>query len=165
MKSLLRRLCRRFAVSSPPASPVPRGGEGNAGRAHLGRRGEEAAARLLAAKGFTVLARNWRRERLELDIVCRDGDTLVFVEVKSRRSGSLARPDEAVTPRKRRTLVRAARAWLAAEEAWSRPCRFDVVTVTACGPDSLHLEHIPHAFSLDDAGTAVDCGHTAWQPW
>lgn len=159
MKSLLRRLFGR-----DPAAPA-RQQTIAAASARLGRQGEEAAARLLEARGFAVLARNWRQGRLELDIVCRDGDTLVFVEVKSRRRDGLARPDEAMTPRKRRTLVRAARAWLAAEGAWSCPCRFDVVTVTASGPDSLHLEHIPHAFALDDAGAAVDCGHAPWQPW
>ena len=126
---------------------------------------QEEFARLLADKGFAILARNWRQGRLELDLVCRDGGTLVFVEVKSRRGDGLARPEDAMTPRKRRTLVRAARAWLAATEAWSSPCRFDVVTVTACGPNSLHLEHIPHAFALDDAGAAVDRGHAPWQPW
>lgn len=166
MRSLLRRL-HRFAAADPPAdaaSPA-RTEDVAADSARLGRQGEEAAARLLTAKGFAVLARNWRQGRLELDLVCRDGETLVFVEVKSRRGDGLTRPDEALTPRKRRTLVRAARAWLAAAGDWSRPCRFDVVTVTASGPDSLHLEHIPHAFALDDAGAAVDCGHTPWQPW
>ncbi|WP_296304850.1 YraN family protein [uncultured Desulfovibrio sp.] len=164
MKALLRRLCRR-AASAPPADAHSARAETVAASALLGRQGEEAAARLLTGKGLAVLARNWRQGRLELDLVCQDGDTLVFVEVKSRRGDGLARPDEAMTPRKRRTLIRAARAWLAAEEAWSRPCRFDVVTVTARGPNSLHLEHIPHAFALDDAGTAVDRGHTPWQPW
>ena len=51
----------------------------------LGRRGEEAAVRLLLAKGYTILARNWRVRSGELDIVARDGRTLVFVEVKTRR--------------------------------------------------------------------------------
>lgn len=167
MIARLRQLCRRLAVSGPATATDPPARPENAAAecARLGRQGEEAAARLLADKGFAILARNWRQGKLELDIICRDGETLVFVEVKSRRDGSLARPDEAMTPRKRRTLVRAAQAWLAATEAWSSPCRFDVVTVTAYGPNSLHLEHIPHAFALDDAGTAVDCGHAAWQPW
>lgn len=166
MIARLRHLCRRAAsVPATAAAPPSRPENAAADRTRLGRQGEEAAARMLADKGFTLLARNWRQGKLELDIVCRDGKTLVFVEVKSRRSGSMTRPDEAVTPRKRRTLVRAARAWLAATEDWSSPCRFDVVAVTAYGPESLHLEHIPHAFALDDAGTAVDCGHAPWQPW
>lgn len=164
MKALLHRLCRRLTAPDP-AAPAPSSETVAAGRARLGRQGEEAAARLLASKGFVILARNWRQGRLELDIVCRDGDTLVFVEVKSRSGDGLTRPDEAMTPRKRHTLVRAARAWLAAEEDWSSPCRFDVVTVTACGPNSLHLEHIPHAFALDEPGTVVDRGHASWQPW
>lgn len=167
MIARLRQLCRRLAAPGPAAADaaLPRPESLAEGRARLGREGEEAAARLLAGKGFVILVRNWRQGRLELDLVCRDGGTLVFVEVKSRRGDSVARPEDAMTPRKRRTLVRAARAWLAAAEAWSSPCRFDVVTVTACGPNSLHLEHIPHAFALDDAGAAVDRGHAPWQPW
>ncbi|WP_297228386.1 YraN family protein [uncultured Desulfovibrio sp.] len=168
MIARLRQLCRRFAAADPAtvvAPPDRAGSDAAAERARLGRQGEEAAARLLADKGFAILARNWRQGKLELDIVCRDAETLVFVEVKSRRGDSLARPDEAMTPRKRRTLVRAAQAWLATTETWSSPCRFDVVTVTAYGPNSLHLEHIPHAFALDDAGAAVDRGHAPWQPW
>lgn len=173
MTALGRRLWRsvRQRLSRPPAAspsrrPAVANGEGPAAaRARLGREGEEAAARHLEKKGLVLLDRNWRQGRLELDLVCREGDTLVFVEVKSRRHDALARPDEALTPRKRRTLVRAARAWLAAREAWSRPCRFDVVTVLADDSVILHLEHIPHAFDLDDAGAAVDRGHAPWQPW
>lgn len=167
MIARLRQLCRRLGASAPAASAASQARPESLAerRARLGREGEEAAARLLADKGFAILARNWRQGRLELDLVCRDGGTLVFVEVKSRRGDGLARPEDAMTPRKRRTLVRAARAWLAATEDWSSPCRFDVVTVTACGPNSLHLEHIPHAFALDDAGAAVDRGHAPWQPW
>ena len=126
-----------------------------------GRRGEDAAERYLRGRGMRVLARNWRQGGLELDIVCREGDTLVFVEVKTRDAASLARPDEALTPRKRAALLRAARAWLAAHEAWEQPCRFDVVGVV-CHANSMTVEHICHAF---DADTPVGGGHTAWQPW
>lgn len=60
----------------------------------LGRRGEEAAVRLLLAKGYTILARNWRIRSGELDIVARDGRTLVFVEVKTRRRSGFYRPGD-----------------------------------------------------------------------
>lgn len=173
MTSLAYRLRRALRLrSSPPSADAPSRDSAATdrptpadARARLGRAGEEAAARHLEAKGLVLLDRNWRQGRLELDIVCREGDTVVFVEVKSRRHDALARPDEALTPRKRRTLARAARAWLAARKAWSQPCRFDVVTVLADAANTLHLEHIPHAFDLDDAGAAVDRGHAPWQPW
>lgn len=171
MKALLRRLrqAMRRQKAAPEATSGPEAGTDSltpaAARARLGRAGEDAAARYLSDRGFTLLARNWRQGRLELDLVCRDRETLVFVEVKSRRSSAVARPDEALTPRKRRILVRAVRAWLAATGDWSRPCRFDVVTVVSDPAGALHLEHIPHAFDLDDAGTAVDRGYAAWQPW
>lgn len=127
----------------------------------LGRQGEDAALKLLQQKGFALLDRNWRSGRLELDIVCRDGDTVVFVEVKTRSQATHGGPAAALTPAKQRTLCRAARAWLAAHNAWSSPCRFDVVCVLREG-DSLHLEHCRHAFECEPS---VDSGDATWQPW
>jgi len=128
---------------------------------NLGRKGETAAARLLASKRYRILDRNWRHGRLELDLVCEDGDELVFVEVKTRTAGSLTTPADGISPEKRRNLVRAARCWLAAHKAWERPCRFDVVCVTDAGLE-LRLEHHPNAFELADP---LACGNAAWQPW
>lgn len=115
----------------------------------LGRAGEAAAEALLAGKGFTVLARNYRTRSGEVDLVCQDGGTLVFVEVKTRGAGSLARPDQAVTAAKRGRLVRAAAAFLSERDLWDRPCRFDVVTVVASGK-ALTATHLPDAFVLED---------------
>ena len=115
----------------------------------LGRAGEAAAEALLAGKGFTVLARNYRTRGGEVDLVCQDGETLVFVEVKTRGAGSLARPDQAVTAAKRGRLVRAAAAFLSERDLWDRPCRFDVVAVTASGK-ALTAAHLPDAFILED---------------
>jgi putative endonuclease len=84
----------------------------NASRA-LGRYGEELAARTLTATGLHVLARNWRCGRTgEIDIVARDGDTLVVCEVKTRREGAFEHPMAAVTPRKAERLRRLAACWL-----------------------------------------------------
>lgn len=129
--------------------------------ARRGRMGEEAAARHLRAQGLRVLHRNWRRGRLELDIVCVEGDTVVFVEVKTRDAKGLASPADALTPRKRDACVRAARAWLAAHDAWERPCRFDVVGVFCDGPNYT-LEHYRHAFDLS---ASLGGGDAPWQPW
>ncbi len=115
----------------------------------LGRAGEAAAEALLAGKGYAVLARNFRTRGGEVDLVCRDGDTVVFVEVKTRGAGSLARPDQAVTAAKRGRLVRAAAAFLSERDLWDRPCRFDVVSVVAAGKE-LAASHLPDAFALEE---------------
>lgn len=111
--SFLSRLRRLAEPSGAPAGDDRAGGDP---RAALGRAGEEAAATLMHARGMRILARNWRSGPLELDLVCREGDTLVFVEVKTRGPGSLGSALEAVGPRKRQSLIRAARAWLAAHD-------------------------------------------------
>lgn len=126
----------------------------------FGREGEACAEALLAGKGYGIVARNFATRGGEVDIICRDRDTLVFVEVKARRAGSLARPDEAVTPAKRRKLVRAAAAYLSQHNLWDRPCRFDVVAVVSSG-GRLTATHLADAFSLEDAG--LDPG--LYQPW
>lgn len=127
----------------------------------LGRRGEEAAAGLLRRAGLRILDRNWRAGRLELDIVCQDGATVVFVEVKTRSSAKRGGPEGALTPAKQRSLSRAAQAWLAAHDAWGAPCRFDVVCLVA-GDGTFSAEHYRHAF---DFAPSLDRGHAAWQPW
>ncbi|MFI9117901.1 YraN family protein [Streptomyces bikiniensis] len=87
-------------------------GKAGATRA-LGRYGEELAARRFIEAGMRVLARNWRCGRAgEIDIVARDGDTLVICEVKTRRHGSYEHPMSAVTPRKAERLRRLAACWL-----------------------------------------------------
>ena len=127
----------------------------------LGREGEEAAAGLLRRVGLRILDRNWRAGRLELDMVCQDGATVVFVEVKTRSSGEHGGPEAALTPAKQRSLCRAAQAWLAAHDAWDSPCRFDVVCLVA-GGGTFSAEHYRHAF---DFAPSVDSGHAPWQPW
>ena len=121
-----------------------------------GKTGEEAAEKMLRKAGWRILARNWRQGRLELDLVCEDGEDLVFVEVRTRDAHGMVSPAESVSRAKQRTLARAAGAYLAAHDAWDRSCRFDVICVTA--DDTLNLEHIRHAFEYDPS---VDRGHSA----
>jgi len=127
----------------------------------LGDRGEAAAARFLVSKQYRILDRNWRRGRLELDLVCEDGDEIVFVEVKTRTAGTLTSPADGMSPGKRQSLIKAARSWLAAHKAWERACRFDLVCVTDAGQE-LRIEHHTHAFELADS---LARGNAAWQPW
>jgi putative endonuclease len=82
-------------------------------RSALGRYGEELAARRLVEAGMTVLERNWRCGRTgEIDIVARDGDTLVVCEVKTRRTGAYEHPMAAVTPEKAQRLRGLAERWI-----------------------------------------------------
>jgi putative endonuclease len=115
----------------------------------LGAEGEALAAQLLEANGYTILARNARVERVEIDLVARRGSTLVFVEVKSRRSRAHGAPEEAVDERKRRRLVRGATAWLRAHGPTARRVRFDVIV---CEPDAAGAWQLRHLEGAFDAG-------------
>ncbi len=127
----------------------------------IGQQGEDAAANHVQQLGMKILARNWRKGRLELDIICQDGNTIVFVEVKTRKVGSMQSPYEALSIQKQRTLVRAAQAWLAANDAWQSPYRFDLMSVLYNGT-TFTTEHIPHVFDLT---SALGRSHPTWQPW
>lgn len=94
-----------------------------------GRKGEDLASSLLEENSLLILARNVRYPNGEIDIVALEAGTTVFVEVKRRRDSALGAPAEAVTVRKRRRVVRAARRWLAAHPGRGRAVRFDVVAV------------------------------------
>lgn len=97
----------------------------------LGRDGEDLAVQFLRRKGYHIVERNFKFGRGEIDIIARDGKTLVFVEVKSRRSGRFGPPEEAVGRRKQRQLARLALAYIQRERLYLRvDCRFDVVAVS-----------------------------------
>lgn len=122
-------------------------------RQHLatGLWGEAQAERFLRRLGYRTLGRRVRiGDRDELDLVCRDGKSLVFVEVKTRRSEDYGRPVEAVNARKRQVLSRAAVRYLRKVRYPSVSFRFDVVEVVGTpedDPPTIH--HIPNAFTLD----------------
>jgi putative endonuclease len=101
-------------------------------------------------RGFVVVARNWRAprdRRQELDLVCRDGDVLVFVEVKARAANAMVPGYYAVDARKKRVLRRAIDAYLARLAPAPRTFRFDVVEVATgaegAAPEILHFENVP----------------------
>ena len=116
-------------------------------RLSLGKHGEDLACRELRRRGYAVLARRYRTRWGEIDIAARDGGTLVFVEVKTRRTRRAGHPVESVTPVKQQQLTRLALAWLKRHRLLERPARFDVVTVD--WPDDARrpvIEHIRDAF-------------------
>ena len=133
--------------------------------ARTGLAGEDAAAELLQSMGWRILARNWRSGHLELDIIAEEEGVLVFVEVKTRAGSGLQSPHEALTAVKKERLMRAARAWLAAHDAWERPCRFDLVCVTAHAA-TYQTELIRHVMEFgEQTRHSVGRRNASWQPW
>ncbi len=110
----------------------------------LGGKGEALALELLKKKGYSVLAENWRSGRNELDIVARIGDTVVFVEVKTRSTGFFGDPSEAVSIAKQKRIIQAANDYLEDNEL-DLEARFDVISVVANSKYS-ELDHIEDAF-------------------
>ncbi len=106
-----------------------------------GLTGEALAEQYLCRQGMTLLARRYRAEDGELDLIMQDGDTVVFVEVKSRPKAHAGSGLMAVTASKQRRMIHAALAFLLEREWLERPVRFDVVEITADG-----VLHIPNAF-------------------
>jgi putative endonuclease len=114
----------------------------------LGDRGEREAARCLRRLGYRILVRGYRTPRGEIDLIARDGDTLVFIEVKTRRWGE---PAEAVTPDKQRRLTLAALQFLKHHRLFEQRSRFDVVAIV--WPDTNRapaIDHIRHAFEATE---------------
>jgi putative endonuclease len=110
----------------------------------LGRWGEERAARFLGARGWTILARNYRFGRKEVDLVVRRRDLVAFVEVKTRTGEGFGRPQDAITPLKRREIEAVAAHYVARHHLGDVAVRFDAVAITVGPPggavDIVHLE-------------------------
>ncbi|MEO5897664.1 MAG: YraN family protein [Vicinamibacterales bacterium] len=117
-------------------------------RQKLGESGEELACRELGARGYAIVARRYRTRYGELDIVARDGDVVVFVEVKLRTTGEFGTAAEAVTPWKQRRVVAMAVDYLSRNGLTDRPCRFDVVAVDIQDNGVPAVTVIPGAFAL-----------------
>lgn len=108
-----------------------------------GRDGESRAAEFLRTQGFQILAQNYRWRGGEIDLIARDGDCLVFVEVKTRRSHQFGAPEESITPDKQTQVIRTARHYLTRHPT-DLDVRFDVVALSQ-GEARLHRD----AFRLE----------------
>lgn len=129
-------------MSRPPARPSERRERGLAA--------EGMAAEWLEARGWRILDRNYRSRRGELDIVASLGETLAFVEVRSRTASSFGHPLENLSLRKRRSVVAAAIEWaLAAKLLDRRAIRFDVISVVDRGEGEAEIEWIEGAFDAE----------------
>lgn len=110
-----------------------------------GSKGEDLAAEFLTKNGYLILARNYRFERGEIDLIAQEGEELVFVEVKARRSASYGPPEDAITPAKERQIRTVAEGYLYEQNIDSQPCRFDVIAIRFVeGKAEIH--HIKNAF-------------------
>lgn len=118
-----------------------RPGKATDSRLSLGRRGESLAAQFLTDLGYTIVDRNWRSGRAgEIDIIARDGEALVFIEVKTRSGDQHGTPFEAIDARKMRQLRALVGRWLQSNEGWPGPVRIDAIGVRM-RRDGLQLEH------------------------
>jgi len=111
----------------------------------LGRQGEEKAVAYLKKRGYNILAQNYYTRFGELDIVCKKGDNLVFVEVKARRGTRYGSPEEAITTRKIEHLRKAAAVYLESVKPLFREIRFDVIAILMEN-EKEQINHIKHAF-------------------
>jgi putative endonuclease len=114
---------------------------GNDTTTRAGQIAENRAARFLERQELLVITRNYRCRGGEIDLICRDGRTLVFVEVRSRRNSDFGGAAASITPSKQRRIVLAARHYLAAMGRHSYDCRFDCVLI-----DGERIEWIRNAF-------------------
>ena len=117
----------------------------------LGARGENLACQFLRRNGYKILYRNFKgRTGGEIDVVCRDRDTLVFVEVKTRTREDFGRPVETINPKQRNRIAHGGLAWLRLLDDPDILFRFDVVEVIIAEGEEPRLELLQNAFSLPD---------------
>ncbi len=111
----------------------------------IGRLGEKYARDHLISKGYAILESNWRFKRAEIDIICKMGDILVFVEVKTRTNLDYGAPEEFITKKKENFLIDAAQRYMEAVcHNWE--VRFDIISVVLKNENLLAITHFEDAF-------------------
>lgn len=114
----------------------------------MGQKGERIAEKFLTKQGYKILDRNFHTRWGELDIVAKDSDVVVFVEVKARSDVDFARPEESVTPTKQEHLKKVAELWLLENYKVELPaCRFDVISVVFDEDEEHIIKHFTDAFA------------------
>ncbi|MFN3939155.1 MAG: YraN family protein [Chitinophagales bacterium] len=109
-----------------------------------GKQGEQYAVECIVEKGYTILERNWRFKRGEIDIIAEFNNTIIFVEVKTRSSDKYGFPEQAVTPSKQHLLAITAEEYMF-QKKLTQDVRFDVIAVIKRG-DTFIAEHLEDAF-------------------
>ena len=112
----------------------------------LGRKGEKAALRYLRKLGFQILEQSYRFGRGEIDLIARESNTLVFIEVKTRYASSFSSPEEAVTLHKQKQIRSIAQAYLYAQHLEDIPCRFDVMALQFTSEAGFQIRLYRNAF-------------------
>lgn len=115
-------------------------------RQELGKTGEDLAVRELTSRGYAILARRYRSRRGEIDIVCNDNGTIVFVEVRARTTRGCGPAAESITRQKMRKVTACAVEYLARHHLANRPCRFDVVAIDEATGSVPEITVYPNAF-------------------
>ena len=115
----------------------------------LGKKGEEAAAKLLERKGYEILERNWTCPAGEADIIAMEDDTIVFIEVKTRQGLDKGLPEEAVTPKKRARYEKIAGWYLSQGTPCDACVRFDVISVLVLEGNRALVRHLINAFGIN----------------
>lgn len=112
----------------------------------LGKSGEEVALRYLKRKKYKIVEKGFRLFRGEIDIIAYDKKTLVFIEVKTRRSRDFGSPEESVTPSKQKQIIKIAQGFLAINKIREVECRFDVISLIKTEKNEYLVRHIKNAF-------------------
>ena len=115
----------------------------------VARIGEERAAQYLKERGYQILERNYRLRTGEIDLIAKQGNQIVFVEVKTRRTLKFGVPQAAVTPTKQKQISKLALSYLQTNDLLDTPCRFDVVAIFLSSTSTpAKLKHIQNAFEF-----------------
>lgn len=114
-------------------------------RRELGLKGEAIAEKYLKKKGYKIIKRNFHTRYGEIDIICEENDALIFVEVKTRRSITYGKPEEAITLRKIEHLKKAALIYTGQTKRFYKELRFDVIGIIINGED-IEINHVKNAF-------------------
>ncbi len=115
-------------------------------RINLGKKGEDLAAAFLQKKGFQIVIRNYRKKIGEVDIIAKDKQTLVFIEVKTRSSLLFGKPFEAVTTNKQAQLNRIALEYMTRNKLLEQAARFDVISILIPKNGKAEIEHLQNCF-------------------
>jgi putative endonuclease len=114
-------------------------------RQNIGRYGEDRAAIYLQDRGYEIIERNWRSRSGEIDLIARENDRFVFIEVKTRNGSGYGHPFEAITPEKVSRMRRLVADWCATREVRGLKVRLDAISVLISG-GRVHIEHLKEVF-------------------
>ena len=117
-------------------------------RREFGNKGEDLACKFLEKNGYKIIERNYRNRTGEIDIIARDKDDMVFIEIKTKLSKDFAQPELSVNPSKQKKIVKTALVYLMEKNINKTGCRFDVVGITG-EKGNTKIELIKNAFTTD----------------